>query len=76
MSQKLPTDINYVKYQAGQLEIMVKQRSHQRRVLLKFIKRNSSYLDWWDYHLKCRCDSTLVRKFKEIVAKMEETPSM
>lgn len=71
MSEKIPTDIDYVKYQADQLESMVKQRSHQRRILLKFISENRRYLRWWDNYLKTRCDSTLVRKVKEIITSME-----
>lgn len=71
MSKKIPIDIDYVKYQADQLENMVKQRSHQRRILLKFIRDNRRYLKWWDNYLKTRCDSTLVRKVKEIITSME-----
>lgn len=71
MSKKIRIDIEYVKLQADQLENMIKQRSYQRRILLKFIRENGRYLRWWDNYIKTRCDSTLIRKVKEIITSME-----
>jgi len=76
MRKKILTrDINYVKYQADQLESMIKQRSHQRRVLIKFIKlhRNiSTWSDMMDTYLCRKCDSALVEKCRKIISRMEE----
>ncbi len=72
MSKKIPyNDVDYVKYQADQLESIVKQRSHQRRVLIKFIKLNRSYSSWMDMYLCRRCDSTLVETCRQIISKMK-----
>jgi hypothetical protein len=79
MRKKIPhNDINYIKYQADQLENTVKQRSHQRRALIRFIKANRSHLRWWDNYISTRCDTTLVEKARSVIASMEEkskTPS-
>ena len=66
MRKKIPyNDIEYVRYQAEQLESMIKQRSHCRRVLIKFIRntRNINSRGWYDNYLKFRCDTTLIERF-------------
>ena len=73
MRKKIPyNDIEYVRYQAEQLESMIKQRSHCRRVLIKFIKlnRNINRLGWYERYLKFKCDSTLIERFRDIVNSM------
>ena len=75
MKEKIPYhDVEFVRYQAEQLESMIKQRSHHRRILIKFIRLNRRYTRWWDNYLSTRADSTLVRKFRDIVNSMEEKP--
>ena len=71
MRKKIPyNDIEYVRYQAEQLESMIKQRSHQRRILIKFIKLNTNHLRWNDRYISTRADSTLIEKFRDIVNSM------
>ncbi len=73
MKEKILNNMEFVKYQADQLESMIKQRSHQRRILIKFIRLNSQYLRMSDRFLSSRSDSTLVKMFSQIVNSMEET---
>ncbi len=74
MRKKIPyNDIEFVGYQADQLENMIKQRSHQRRILIKFIRLNRQYLRMSDWYISSRSDSTLVKMFRQIVDSMEET---
>jgi len=72
MSEKIPyNDLDHVKYQADQLESNVKQRSYQRRILIKFIKLNRPRSSWIDMYLCKRSDSHLVEKCRDIISTMK-----
>lgn len=78
MKEKIPYyDVEFVRCHAEQLENMIKQRSHHRRILIKFIRLNRKYFNWWDRYISKRSDTTLLSKFRHILTAIsleEKTP--